>query len=235
MVGKKQIPTDQKVTLDEINSLIKHENNSRVLKSLYFIKFRLSGDSVEEATTKVGVTKKTGYYWQEKWNKGDYTALTPNFGGGRKSKLTDEQIKELRALLENKVYWTTREVMELIKEKYGIEYSQKQIGVILHSFNMYHSKPYTFDYRRPENAEEILKKLAEAVPKYIDPNKQYIIGFLDESSPQKKANTQRLWLFKKPLMIKNTDYIKANAFAFYSINGNNFIDFMELSKAEKRL
>ena len=33
-------------------------------------------------------------------------------------------------------------------------------------------------------------------------------------------------------MIKNTDYIKANAFAFYSINGNNLIDFMESSKAE---
>jgi len=33
-------------------------------------------------------------------------------------------------------------------------------------------------------------------------------------------------------MIKNTDYIKANAFAFYSINGRNLIDFMEGSKAE---
>jgi len=33
-------------------------------------------------------------------------------------------------------------------------------------------------------------------------------------------------------MIKNTDYMKANAFAFYSINGNNIIDFMESSKAE---
>lgn len=33
-------------------------------------------------------------------------------------------------------------------------------------------------------------------------------------------------------MIKNMDYIKANAFAFYSINGNNLIDFMESSKAE---
>jgi transposase len=33
-------------------------------------------------------------------------------------------------------------------------------------------------------------------------------------------------------MIKNTDYIKANAFAFYSINGNNLIDFRESSKAE---
>lgn len=33
-------------------------------------------------------------------------------------------------------------------------------------------------------------------------------------------------------MVKNTDYIKANAFAFYSINGRNLIDFMESSKAE---
>jgi transposase len=33
-------------------------------------------------------------------------------------------------------------------------------------------------------------------------------------------------------MIKNTDYVKANAFAFYSINGKNLIDFMESSKAE---
>jgi transposase len=94
------------------------------------------GDSVEEAATKVGVTKKTGYYWQDAWNKGDYAALIPHFGGGRKSKLTDEQIKDLRILLENKDYWTTREVLELIKEKYGVEYSQKQIGVILHSFNI---------------------------------------------------------------------------------------------------
>lgn len=33
-------------------------------------------------------------------------------------------------------------------------------------------------------------------------------------------------------MIKNTDYIKANAFAFYSLNGNNLIEFENCSKAE---
>lgn len=159
MVGKEHISIDRNITLDEINVLIRHENNSRVIKRLYFVKFRFLGDSVEEAATKVGVTKKTGYYWQIDWNKGGYAALIPNFGGGRKSKLTDEQIKELRILLEKKDYWTTREVLELVKEKYGVEYSQKQIGVILHSFKMYHSKPYTLDYRRPENAEEILKKV----------------------------------------------------------------------------
>ncbi len=57
MAGKEQILIDRKVTLDEINSLIKHENNSRVLKRLYFVKFILLGDSVEDASTKVGVTK----------------------------------------------------------------------------------------------------------------------------------------------------------------------------------
>jgi len=141
MASKEQIPIDRKVTLDEINFLIKHENNSRVLKRLYFVKFRYMGDSVEEATDKIGATKKTGYYWQDDWNKGGYAALIPNFGEGRKSKLIDEQIKKLRTLLENKDYWTTREVLELIKEKYGVKYSQKQIGVILHSSKMYHSKP----------------------------------------------------------------------------------------------
>ena len=131
MVGKEQIAIDQKLSFDEINSLIKHENNSRVLKRLYFIKFRYLGDSVEEAAIKVGVTKKCGYYWQDYWNKGGYAALIPQFGGGRKSKLTDEQMIELRNLLKMKDYWTTREVLELIKEKYGVEYSLKRIGIIL--------------------------------------------------------------------------------------------------------
>ncbi len=60
MVGKEQIPIDRNVTLAEINVSIKHEDNSRVLKRLDFVKFRYLGDSVEEDGTKVGVTKKTG-------------------------------------------------------------------------------------------------------------------------------------------------------------------------------
>ncbi|ADI73546.1 Integrase catalytic region (plasmid) [Methanohalobium evestigatum Z-7303] len=55
---------------------------------------------------------------------------------------------------------------------------------------------------------------------------------MDESSPQTRANTQRLWSFDKPVIYKNTDYIKANAFAFYSINGNNLIEFKDSSKSD---
>lgn len=58
---KEQIPINQRVTLAEINSLIKHYKNSRVLKRFYFVKSKFLGDFIEEAVAKVGVIK-TGYY-----------------------------------------------------------------------------------------------------------------------------------------------------------------------------
>jgi len=58
------------------------------------------------------------------------------------------------------------------------------------------------------------------------------VGFLDESSPQTTANTQRLLSFGKPAIWKNTTKLKANAFGFYALNGVSVIDFKEHSKKE---
>jgi len=148
----------KKLKPDDLDALIKKEKNFRVLKRLYFVKLRYLGDSVEMAAEKVGVTKKTGYNWQEKWNKDAYEALIPHFKGGRKSKLSDEEKIDLRISLETLDQWTTKEVFELIKTKYGVHYSLKQIREILKGFGMKCSKPYCFDYRKPKDADEILKK-----------------------------------------------------------------------------
>ena len=51
----------------------------------------------------------------------------------------------LKCLLKKRDYWTTREVLELGKEEYGIEYSLKRTGIILKNFGMHHSKPYVLD------------------------------------------------------------------------------------------
>jgi transposase len=59
-----------------------------------------------------------------------------------------------------------------------------------------------------------------------------IVGFFDESSPQTTANTQRLLSFEKPVIYKNTTKYKANAFGFYALNGVPVIDFKEHSKKE---
>jgi hypothetical protein len=59
-----------------------------------------------------------------------------------------------------------------------------------------------------------------------------VIGFLDETSPQTTANTQRLWSYGKPIICKNTTKIRANTFGFYALNGNSTIDFEPDSKKE---
>ena len=59
-----------------------------------------------------------------------------------------------------------------------------------------------------------------------------IIGFLDETSPQTIANTQRFWSFGHPTLIKNTTKFRANTFGFYPLNGCPVLEFHEHSKQE---
>ncbi|TFH43348.1 MAG: hypothetical protein E4G94_05015, partial [ANME-2 cluster archaeon] len=87
------------------------------------------------------------------------------------------------------------------------------------------AKQYPHDYRKPDDAETILKK-----PSRI--KEDDIIGFFDETSPQTTSNTQRLWSFTKPTIFKNTTRLRANSFGFYALNGNSVIDFKENSKKE---
>ena len=159
MVKTEMYPIEKKMTMDKLNKRIKSlEKNVKVLKRLYFVRYRYSGDSVEVASRKVGVTKMIGYTWQRRWNKDGYVGLIPRYSGGRPSKLTEEQKNELKLLLKERDDWNTNEVRNLINEKFDVKYSLKQVRIILRKFGMKYGKPYPHDYRRPDNAEELLKK-----------------------------------------------------------------------------
>lgn len=51
-----EIVTNRRISSEELDSLIRSESKSRVLKRLYFIKFRYLNNS-EGVTNKIGVTK----------------------------------------------------------------------------------------------------------------------------------------------------------------------------------
>lgn len=152
-------PIDKEISLEDLDALIKNEKNSRVLQRLYFIRLRYLGYSVENATSMLGASKKIGYIWQERWNNDGYEGLLQKSGAGRPPKLNEEQKEELKTILKEKDYWTTVEVRNLVKDRFNIEYSLNPIRRILKEFGMNYSKPYIRDYRRPENAEKILKKV----------------------------------------------------------------------------
>jgi putative transposase len=159
MPRPEQIAIQKQMTTEELLKRIKTlETDTKILQRLYFIKHRYDGASVEKASQLVGVAKPVGYAWQERWNENGYIGLIPRYAGGRPSKLSTQQKEKLKRLLGEKDAWTTEEVRSLVSKEFAVEYTLKQIRVIVKKLGMQYAKPYTFDYRKPPNAEAILKK-----------------------------------------------------------------------------
>jgi putative transposase len=159
MSKPEQIPIRRHESFDKLNKRIKTlEKDAKILKRLYFIKYRYAGESVERAARQVGIAKYVGYIWQKRWNEQGYAGLVPRYAGGRPSKLLEEQKEQLHALLKERDDWTTNEIREYIRSAFGVEYTLKQVRIILKNFGMRYAKPYARDYRRPADAEERLKK-----------------------------------------------------------------------------
>jgi len=135
-------------------------------------------------------------------------------------------MERLKDLLKEKEYWTTKEAGNLIETEFGIKYTIKHVTRILRKLGMKYQKPYVNDFRRPRDAEEILKKRLEEVN--ID---NAIIGFLDESSQNVNTNITILWSFRKLKIRRNTKKKeKINSFGFYSLNGESVYSAKESSK-----
>ena len=160
MSKPEQIPIEHHLSSEELLKRIKSlEKDTRVLQRLYFVKHRYDGTSVAESAKLVGISKPVAYQWQERWNKDGYDGLIPRFAGGCPSKLSDKQKEELEEILHQRDDWSTNDVKELIFNEFDVTYTGKQILEILKKFGMHHAKPYSHDYRRPEDAEDRLKKL----------------------------------------------------------------------------
>jgi putative transposase len=159
MSRREEIPIQRLMNIEDLNRKIKSvEKDVKILKRLYFIKFRYSGDSVEKASEKVGVTKRIGYIWQNRWNEMGYEGIIPRYAGGRPSKISEQQKSELEKILRRKESWTTKKIKDVISREFNVDYNLKQIYIILRDMGMNFGKPYPRDYRRPTNAEEMLKK-----------------------------------------------------------------------------
>jgi putative transposase len=153
------ITIERHITAEELLKRIKSlEKDVKVLQRLYFIKYRYEGVAVEKAAKRVGISKQVAYIWQDRWNEEGYEGLKPKFAGGKPSKLSNDQKSQLKTILKKRHDWTTEEVRKLILEEFKIKYTPKQVRIILKNFDMKLAKPYPHDYRRPEDAEEILKK-----------------------------------------------------------------------------
>lgn len=229
-VRPKKVFLVKHVSVEELRSLIQTEPDKRIYERLLFIHQLYMKNDVYDACERLCIANQTGYNWLKAWNRAGYAALKPRFGGGRPSKLTERQREELRKALGSKDHWLTGEVRDLIARRFNVQYSMRQVARILRSLGMHYSKPYPEDYRRPENAEKVLReRLNEALKKAEG---DVVLGFLDESSPQTTDNRQRFWGFGKKKITRNTTRIRANTFGFIPVNGRSALSFKDDSRKE---
>ena len=85
------------------------------------------------------VTESSVYGWQKAYREGGLAALSTKIASGRKRLLTDKQMLELsrylrlnpRQLEFDFGLWTRKLVRELIRTRFGIDYSEQNVGRIL--------------------------------------------------------------------------------------------------------
>jgi len=229
----RKIFVERRLPSEELERLIRQEKNKRVLERLIFIRTLYDGEEVETAARRLGRCKVTGYTWLRRWNRDGVEGLIPDFTrAGRHPKLSREDKKELEALLREREGVTSREAGRLIKERFGVEYSDRNVRRVLKSLGLWYCKPYPRDYRRPLDAEERLKNSLE---KALGDGGDALVGFMDECRPQTDSNTRRLWSYGKSRVSKNTTRYRANTFGFYVPGGESLVCFKDDSRKESMM
>jgi transposase len=222
----------------ELLKYLAEEKDITIKFKLAFLKcFSPLGRDLEEACQDFGIAVSTGYLWLRTWNDAGYAGISdPGKRTGRPPQLDEWDLVFLSYLLHQQATWTTAEVRELIQREFGIEYSPTQVIRILRErLGRPFSQPFPRDYRRPPDAEARLK--ASLHPVFMTLKAQGIgkddiaLGFLDEASPQNRANTVRVWSFEgSPVVDKNTTHFKSNTIGFYAIQGVSVQAFLANSK-----
>ena len=232
----------EKITIqntEDIQYRIEQEKNPHIKIKLIFLNFIANHtDSFENICKLCGVPESTGYQWIREWNEKGYLSVMESANkGGKPPKLTDKDLQELKGYLKEKEYWQTKEVKELIKNKFNVDISEDQIARILRQkLKMNFSKPFPMDYRRPADAEAILENQLELTFSILKEKglkeEEIAIGFIDETRPQNTPNTARVWSFGKVRSIKNSSKFKSNTIGFYAIKGESVKEFLDNSKKE---
>jgi len=141
-----------------LEKLVKKERDLEVKDRLRVILLLKKNFKQCEVAEILGITERTVYNWKTRYNQNKYDGLKTKLRPGRDTFLNDVDMKELKEILEKQEYWTTKEVRELIKNEFGKKFTLRHIPRLLRKLGMMYQKPYVNDYRRPEDAEEILKK-----------------------------------------------------------------------------
>ena len=160
MVNMVQKKVENHLSGNELKNIINElKNDCKLYKKFVLISAVRDGKKVSEACDFLKISEPTGHRWLDFYNEKGPEGLYPNYKNcGRPSKMSDEEFEEFGRIIENEDYLTVQRAHEIIKTKYGINYSFSNVKKILDKMEYNKGKPFQKFSKKPENAEEMLKK-----------------------------------------------------------------------------
>ena len=124
------------------------------------------GYTKEEVARIFNVTESSVYGWQKAYRKDGLAALSTKIASGRKRLLSDKQLLQLsgwirrdpRQLELDFGLWTRKLVRELIRRKFGIDYSEQNVGRILKMLGFSPQRPVYQALERDEEKRRIWRE-----------------------------------------------------------------------------
>lgn len=149
------------LSLNEINILLDEEKNIKTYKKLQYFKFKQMGFSKIKSCELAGIKESSRYYLEDLWEEGGYNALVPNYGGGRKSKLKEKDLEDLKKILKTQESWLIKDVEKLILERYNIEYGYHGVRNLLIKLNIPISNHFEIKKQNKNNVLENINNLSD--------------------------------------------------------------------------
>lgn len=244
MVAVARIFAEPLLSLEKMEQRLKELDHKRDYERLLSIKLSLIGKEVQEIAEILGKNHQTIYNWIDRWNSLGIEGLKPRYKAG-KARLTEEQFIGLKEIITsnkprdvmvgcNEEYWNVELVRRYIFERFRVQYSYKRVWEFVRvKFGLSYVKPRSMDYRRPEDAKNLLKKKLEDISEVLD-DPDTVLGFVDETAVQNKPYTARILSENSHLSVKTSYHPqqKLSCFGFLDLEGKLVPMLSKKSKKE---
>lgn len=157
--------TLDKLEKEEIKLLEKYLKEYRQAYNIYIRILAVRMVKLGQSRTAVGEylhkDRKTVGKWVNDYNEQGIEGLIPDYSKcGTKSKLTNEQLLELKnALTDPNESYTIKDAKKLIELEFDVTYSDKQVWEIVRKrLGLNYRKPFIIYNESPEDAEDLLLK-----------------------------------------------------------------------------
>ena len=149
----------------------KKEKNSRAKLRLHILLLRRQKYTQQEIAAITRITQGTVSNICRRFLKEEWNSVYDKPRDGRPSCLTPQQKNKLQEILshefidgETRRGWQTKDVVALIKEKYGVKYSQRKIRDLFYELKMSWKVPRPEHKNRDEKAVRTFKKTSPRRP-----------------------------------------------------------------------